>query len=77
MNAKRRKTLNEISEKINELKEDLESLREDEEESLENMPENLWGSDRYEISQECIDEMTEAEDNLETVISLIESIVDK
>lgn len=77
MNAKRRKALNEISKKINELKDDLETLREDEEESIENIPENLWGSERYETSQECINEMSEAEDNLEMVMYLIESIIDR
>ena len=77
MNAKRRKALNDISKKIDELKSELEDLREEEEEYMENMPENLWGSERYENSQECIDEMAEAEDSLEMFTSLIESIVDR
>lgn len=40
------------------------------------MPENLWGSERYEKAQDYINDMEEAEDNLESVMNLIESIVD-
>ncbi|MBJ0457546.1 hypothetical protein ITX49_17020 [Enterococcus casseliflavus] len=76
MNAKRRKSLKEIFEQVSELKNQLENLREEEEEYTENMPENLWGSERYEKSQEHINDMREAEDNLESAINLIESIVD-
>lgn len=76
MNAKRRKSLKEIFEQVSELKNQLENLREEEEEYTENMPENLWGSERYEKAQEHINDMGEAEDNLESAINLIESIVD-
>lgn len=76
MNAKRRKSLKEISEQVSKLKDQLESLREEEEEYTENMPENLWGSERYEKSQEYISDMEEAQDSLESAINLIESIVD-
>ena len=77
MNAKRRKALNEIEQKIIELKDDLETIREEEEDYMENMPENLWGSERYDNAQESIDELEEAKDNLEAVVSLIESVVEK
>lgn len=76
MNAKRRKSLKEIFEQISELKNQLENLREEEEQYTENMPENLWGSERYEKSQEHINDMAEAEDSLDSAINLIESIVD-
>lgn len=76
MNAKRRKSLKEISEQFSKLKDQLENLREEEEEYSENMPENLWGSERYEKSQEHINDMAEAEDSLDSAINLIESIVD-
>ncbi|MFS8090728.1 hypothetical protein [Enterococcus gallinarum] len=76
LNAKRRKSLKEIREKISELKDQLEMLREEEEEYTGNMPENLWGSKHYEKSQEYIDDMSEAEDSLESAINLIESVVD-
>lgn len=65
MNAKRRKSLKEIFEQISELKNQLENLREEEEQYTENMPENLWGSERYEKSQEHINDMGEAKVKVE------------
>jgi len=39
-------------------------------------PENLWGSERNEKSQEHIDDMSEDEDNLESAMSLLENILE-
>ncbi|MCC9085873.1 hypothetical protein LOS25_17835 [Enterococcus faecium] len=45
---KKKKRLEEISERLSELKDELEVIQEEEEEYKENIPENLQGSERYE-----------------------------
>ena len=72
MNNARRKILNNANDivrealaKLSEALEMVEGVRDDEQDSLDNIPENLWGSERYEKSEEAVD-------NLESVISEIE-----
>lgn len=71
MNAARRKALRKIASDLEELKAQLEDLQAEEEEYLDNMPENLWGSSRYETAAEAIDNMTDAVSGLEDVYSYI------
>jgi len=51
MNNVRRKELDMILLVLNSLKDDLESVLDEEREAFENIPENLWGSERYEKSR--------------------------
>lgn len=69
MNNARRKEINSIIEQIAELKDNLENILEDEDDYRDNMPENLWGSKRYEISEN-------ASSNLEFGISSLEEVID-
>lgn len=73
MNKVRRKQLDEVIAKIEEAKELLDVLREEEEEYRDNMPENLQGSEKYEMADEAIDNMSCAMDSLDEAISYIES----
>lgn len=73
MNNTRRKELQAIIDKLEDLKGDLELLQEEEEEYRDNMPENLQGSERYEMAEEAISNIEEAVSGLEDVISYIES----
>lgn len=73
MNKVRRKQLDEVIAKIEEAKELLDVLREEEEEYRDNMPENLQGSEKYQMADEAIDNMDCAIDSLEEAISYIES----
>lgn len=73
MNKMRRKQLDEVIAKIEEAKELLEVLQEEEEEYRDNMPENLQGSEKYELADEAVDNMSNAVDALEEAISCIES----
>ena len=69
MNNARRKEISSIIEQVEELKDKLENILADEDEYRDNMPENLWGSERYEKSEE-------ASQNLELAISSLEEVID-
>lgn len=75
MNKNRRKALADVQVKIEELKGILESLKEAEEEYRDNMPENLWGSERYEKAETACDELDNAVDSLDDAISSIEEAI--
>ena len=76
MNKTRRQAIDKIIERIkNELPldvvdsilSDIEAIKGEEQESLDNMPENLQGSERYEISEAAVDSLDEAHDALEEI----------
>lgn len=69
MNNTRRKEITSIIEQVEELKDKLENILADEDEYRDNMPENLWGSERYETSEN-------ASENLENVISSLGEAVE-
>lgn len=75
MNQPRRKRLENISGKISELKDLLKEIRDEEDEYKENIPENLWGSERYEKAEEVVEQLEEADDFLDQVIGLIDEVV--
>ena len=69
MNNIRRKEISSIIEQAESLKDKFENILADEDDYRDNMPENLWGSKRYEISEN-------ASSNLEFAISSLEEIID-
>lgn len=71
MNRIRRKALAEIQAKIEELQSQLETLMNEEEEYRDNMPENLWGSERYEKADTACDNIGNAMDGLQEAIDYI------
>lgn len=72
MNKLRRKQLDEIINRINEIRDELESIMGNEEEYRDNMPENLQGSEKYELADNACSEMHSALDSLDEAISSIE-----
>ena len=72
MNKIRRKTLNEIYDKLAELKDLLEEVMSEEEDYKDNMPENLQNSERYEIAENACDNMDSAISSLEEALDYIE-----
>ncbi len=68
MNNARRKQLDEIETELQDLKERFETIKEDEEEYLNNIPENLQGSERYEVAEEACDALGEALDYFDEII---------
>lgn len=73
MNKQRRKTINEIYEKIAALRDLLEEVKGEEEEYRDNMPENLQNSERYYVAEEACDNLDSAISSLEEALDYIES----
>lgn len=73
MNKQRRKTLNEIHEKIAEMRDVLEEVKDEEECYRDNMPENLQGSERYEKADAACDLLDDAIRLLEEALEYIDS----
>ena len=75
MNKVRRNALNEILGMIEDIRENLEGIHDEEEECRDNVPENLWGSERYEMMEEAISNMEDALGNLADACDSLEEIV--
>lgn len=73
MNKQRRKTINEIYDKLAELRDLLEEVKCEEEDYRDNMPENLQNSERYEIAEEACDNLDSALSSLEEALDYVES----
>lgn len=71
MNNVRRKQLFKLLEQLEQVREELETLKEEEEEYRDNMPENLWGSEKFEKADEACNNMETAIDDLEEAFSFI------
>lgn len=76
MNKLRRKSLQEIFDKLSDLREEIESIKDKEDESRENMPENLQGSERYEQSETASYNMDEAMEYISSACDSIESAME-
>lgn len=78
MNKDRRKTLDELRERLNaaegrfnEVKVDIESVRDEEQDTFDNMPESFQNGERGEMSQAAIDAMDEAAGHIEEIIEML------
>ena len=69
MNKARRKSLQEVIDKLEGLMGDVESLQE--EEYRDNIPENMQGSERYEQAESACDSLSEAVDSISAAIDSI------
>jgi len=76
MNKARRKSLQSLADRLEEIKSALEDLQAEEEEYRDNMPENMWGGERYEKAEDAISNMEDAVSSLEDVLSSIESAME-
>ena len=59
-----------------EVKDQVEDLNTEEEEYRENMPEGLWGSDRYSASEDASQNMEDAMNELDDVDSEVQNVID-
>ena len=76
MNKIRRKSLQSIIDQLEELKGSLEDLQAEEEEYRDNIPGSMQESERYEKADEACDNLSDAVDNPEEVISSIEAAIE-
>ena len=69
MNNKKRTQIEDIVSQLMDLQSEIKTLRDEEQEIVDNFPENLQGSERYEIAEA-------AADNLDSACSSIEELID-
>jgi hypothetical protein len=74
MNDERRKHIKSAIVLLSQAKEILDLVREEEDEAMEAMPENLHGSERYELMEQASCELDTAVDTIDTVIDDIGEI---
>lgn len=72
MNNVRRKELNKIINSLEILKGELETLQDEEETARDNLPESLWGSEKYERADEACENLEFAFSALEEAIEYID-----
>jgi len=73
MNKQRRKTLNDLYEKIADIRDVLEEVKDEEECYRDNMPENLQSSEMYERADAACDLLDDAIRSLDEALGYIES----
>lgn len=73
MNKQRRTAIEDIRSQIETLRDLLEEVKSEEEEYKDNMPENLQGSERYEIAENACYNMDSALSSLEEAMDYLES----
>lgn len=76
MNNPRRKTIQEIIDELYDLRNILDDVFDEEETYRDNIPENLQGGERYEKSDEACDNLSDAVDGLDEVISSLETAIE-
>ena len=83
MNKDRRKEISKAVELMNnasgmleEAKDILDCALSDEQDYLDNMPENLQGSEKYEVAESAVENLEEAVDAFDEIIDGIGNIVD-
>ena len=75
MNKERRKQIDKIRNEIEKIKSNLEDVKIDEEITFSSMPENLQYSMRGETSQDAINSMDCAIENLQSAIDNLDEII--
>ena len=71
MNNPRRKELQKLITKLEKIQEAVEYIQADEEEYRDNIPENLQGSQRYELADAAVDNLDSAYNALEEAINYL------
>ena len=74
MNNIRRKRISSLIVRINMVKEELEDILNEEQDYYDNIPENLLGSERAELSEEAIGLLEEANESFDSIIDNLEDI---
>ena len=74
MNNIRRKRISNLIVRINMVKEELEDILNEEQDYYDNIPENLLGSERAELSEEAIGLLEEANESFDSIIDNLEDI---
>lgn len=73
MNKERRKAITNAIDKLNEAITELETCRDEEQEYLDNMPENLQGSEKYDLAEQAVSYLDDAIDSISEAIDNADS----
>ncbi len=76
MNAKRRDVLKRAMGYLSTAKDLIEDARDEEQECLDNMPENLFGSERYSKMEEAVDNLNSALDYFDEINEYLDSAIE-
>ena len=76
MNARRRKQIEKLIPLLEDIQSDIEMIKDGEQEALDNTPESLQESERYQISEEAVDNLDCAWDSVQEVIDYLQEVVD-
>ena len=76
MNNPRRKTIRAIIDSLNDLRNTLDDVYDEEETYRDSIPENMQGGERYEKADEACDNLSDAVDGLDEVISSLEAAME-
>lgn len=77
MNKQRRKSLEDIIERLESAKADIEDVRDEETEAYDNMPDSLRESERGEAISENCDELDSACEGLEGIIEILQECIER
>lgn len=72
MNNKRRVRVDDVIEKLRNIQSEIGDILSEEEEYRDNIPENLQGSEKYENAENNCDNLQNASDQVDEVISYLE-----
>ena len=76
MNKARRNKIGEIAAKLSDLRDEISQILEEEEEVRDNIPENLYGSERYEKSDEACEVLETCGESLEDIVSQLNELAE-
>ena len=76
MNKQRRKDIDAIIERLESIREEIITVRDEEQDYLDNIPKNLQNSERYEIADNAVRELDDAEASLDDIIEHLTSARD-
>lgn len=71
MNKARRKRIEDVVSRLMDLQSEIEELRDTEREIVDNAPDNLQGSERYEIAEAAADNLDSACDSVNELIDYL------
>lgn len=75
MNKRRRARLTDAVKHLDAAAEIISNVADEEQDSMDNMPENLQGSERYEASEEAVDNLNDALDGISDVKESVNSAI--
>ncbi len=72
MNKTRRNALSKLLDELEDIRYKLADISDEEQECFDNIPENLYGSERYENAEAAVDALNSALENLDDLMCYIE-----